>query len=422
MSFRSAPPADPITITLDGERLSASRGESVAASLMGAGKVAIARSSKFHRPRGPACMRGACDGCLARVDGEPNVMTCMVPARDGMTIASQNTLGSRDVDFLRVTDWFFSRGVNHHELMAGVRGVETVMQALARRVAGLGLLPDAALASRRAVRRHVDALVVGAGAAGMAVGAALSNGGRAVEVIDDALRPGGSLRALSIEERAKWVEVEAPFRAALAKESLRLRSRTVAGAFYGEDLLVVGEKGAEVVTANDVVIAPGAHDNLGLFEGNDVPGVMSARAAGLLLSEEVVAGKRIVVASSRPQDASTFGEALARSAGVDVVVVRDPVRVRGTSRVRGVVVSERGRTREMVADALLVDLPRSPAYELCAQVGARLDHEPRGFVVRTDGGRIGPHVWAAGEAVGTALQPSAILEEAARVARAIMRA
>jgi sarcosine oxidase subunit alpha len=150
---------------------------------------------------------------------------------------------------------------------------------------------------------------------------------------------------------------------------------------------------------------------------------MSARAAGLLLAEGVVVGKRVVIARSREDEASSFGRAFARTlreAGLgEPVIVGDPVRVRGASRVRGVVTSEGGGTREIAADALLVDVPRAPAYELCAQVGARLEHEPNGFVVRTDRGRIGGRIWAAGEVAGTVFEPSAILEDAMRVAEAI---
>jgi sarcosine oxidase, subunit alpha len=371
-------------------------------------------------------MRGACDGCLVRVDGKPNVMACMVPACEGMAIASQNTLGSREVDLLRVTDWFFPQGVNHHEVLAGVPGAQTVMQAFARRAAGLGLLPETKMDPRRACRRRVDALVIGAGPAGMAVGAALSDKGRDVEVVDDGIHAGGSLRALCSADRARWTEVEGPFQAAVARGTLRLRSSTVAGGFYGADLLVVGPEGAEIATAEHVVLAPGAHDGVGLFEGNDVPGVMSARAAGLLLAEGVVVGKRVVIALAPDDDTSSFGPAFVRALRdarlSEAVIVRDPVRVRGASRVRGVVIAERGRIREIAADALLVDVPRAPAYELCAQVGARLEHEPRGFVVRTDAGRIGARVWATGEVVGTILEPSAMLEDAARVARAIAQA
>ncbi len=138
---RLRPPSDPVTILLDGRRLIAGRGEPAAVALIAEGNVALARSPKFHRPRGPSCLRAACDGCLARVNGVPNVMTCRVPATEGMLIETQNVVGSRDVDLFRMADWFFPEGMNHHELFAGVPGVERVMQALARRVAGLGRLP-----------------------------------------------------------------------------------------------------------------------------------------------------------------------------------------------------------------------------------------------------------------------------------------
>ncbi|HEX3771054.1 MAG TPA: (2Fe-2S)-binding protein, partial [Polyangiaceae bacterium] len=95
---RLAAPRDPVTILLDGEEVVAERGEPAAIALVGGGRVALARSPKFHRPRGPACLRAACDGCLARVDGVPNVMTCRVPAREGLAIETQNVVGWRETD------------------------------------------------------------------------------------------------------------------------------------------------------------------------------------------------------------------------------------------------------------------------------------------------------------------------------------
>jgi sarcosine oxidase subunit alpha len=424
MSFRAGPPGHPIRITQDGRSLQASKGEPAAASILASGKLSIARSTKFHRPRGPSCMRGACDGCLARVDGEPNVMTCMVAAHDGMNIETQNTLGARGVDLLRMTDWFFPQGINHHEILAGVPGAQGVMQAFARRVAGLGRLPGSERAPRRAPRRRVDVLVVGAGPSGMAVAAALADKGRSVEVVDDALSPGGGLRALGERDRGDFRELEDRFAEGKTRGRILLRPSTVAGGVFSDDVLVVGPEGAEICAAEDLVLATGAHDGVGLFEGNDVPGVMSARAAGMLLRGRVVVGKRVVVATSGAT--AGFGDAFARAAEAsklcEVVRAQDVVRVRGSSKVRAVVVREGGAEREIAADALLVDALSAPAYELCAQAGARLEHQPRGFIVRTEGGRIGDRAWAVGEVVGTELAPGPMVEEAMRVAEAIQRA
>ena len=52
--MRIRPIENPVTLTLDGEAITAERGEPIAAALLAAGKVGIARSPKFHRPRGPS--------------------------------------------------------------------------------------------------------------------------------------------------------------------------------------------------------------------------------------------------------------------------------------------------------------------------------------------------------------------------------
>lgn len=422
---RTSPLTSPVTITLDGEPILAERGEPVAAALVAAGKMMLARSPKFHRPRGPACMRGACDGCLARVDDTPNVMTCQVPAAEGTTVVSQNRLGSREVDFLRMTDWFFPDGMNHHELFAGVPGVQSVMQAFARRVAGLGKLPLEAEPARPAVRRNADVLVIGAGPAGMAIASRLADSGRAVEIIDDQLAPGGGLGALGPDDASAFESIRESFTRSVTSGRITLRSETVAGGIYGRDVLVVGSAGAEIVEARALVLACGAHDGALPFEGNDVPGVMSARAAGWLLGRGVIVGKKVVVIESLgggPFGAS-FARALTAVAGQTAVVIEgEPVSIGGSSRVKSVLVRDKaGKEHKLAADAVLVDAPRSPSYELAEQAGARLRHEPRGYVVVTDAGRAAEGVYALGEMTGTPFDAMAIDAEAARVTATIAR-
>ena len=112
------------------------------------------------------------------------------------------------------------------------------------------------------------------------------------------------------------------------------------------------------------------------------------------------------------------------SSGVkaDVTVVRgEPVSVRGASRVKAVVVCDAaGIVQKLAADALLIDAPRSPAYELAEQAGATLAHEAHGFVVKTDAGRIADGVYALGEMTGTPLDARAIEADAARLAATLL--
>jgi sarcosine oxidase subunit alpha len=411
---RLKPPRDPVTLRFDGEEIVAERGEPVAVALVAAGHLSLARSPKFHRPRGPACQRAACDGCLARVDDVPNVMTCRVPAAEGMRVDTQNVVGSRDHDLLGMADWFFAEGMNHHELFAGVPGVQQVMQAFARRVAGLGKLPKEARPPREAVRREADVLIVGSGPSGMATAVRLSERGRRVEVVDDDLAWGGSVRSLVGVDAAVWQPLVQAFGAALVGGRVACRLGTTAAGVFGGDVLVAAEGGVEVVTPRTLVLAPGAHDGVLAFEGNDTPGVMSARAAGRLLGYGVVPGERIVVVVT--ERGGPFGEAFVRAHPAATLVRGAPVSAMGSGRVREWTVATPAGEQRLKADVLVVDAPRAPAYELCAQAGAALVHEDRGFVVRAPGGRVRDGVFAVGEVAGTPLDPAAVANEADAVA------
>jgi sarcosine oxidase subunit alpha len=419
--LRTRPIEHHVTFTLDGEDIEAERGEPVAAALIAAKKITLARSPKFHRPRGPSCMRGACDGCLARVDGVPNVMTCLTPVEQGMAVVSQNRLGSREADVLRMTDWFFPEGMNHHELFAGVPGVQRIMQGFARRVAGLGKLPAESQGVREAVRRSVDVLVVGGGPSGMAIASRLARAGRDVEVLDDALLPGGAALALFGEEAAPFDALRKAFREDVSGGKIRYRPRTTVGAVYGRDVLVVGDDGASILEARALILACGAHDGVLAFEGNDLPGVMSARAAGWLLARGVLVGSEIAVIVS--DGGGPFGASFARAAGAHAKVhllAGEPLSVRGTSRPRGVRVRTPKGEREVDADAIVIDAPRSPAYELCEQAGAMLTHEPRGFVVQGERGRVADGIWATGEVCGVVFEAEALIAHAELVAEDVL--
>src|SRR4051812_29580895 len=69
----------PVPITVDGEPLTAYRGETLAAVMMAANRRTLRRSPRHGTPRGIFCGMGICYDCLMVVDGRPNVRACMTP-------------------------------------------------------------------------------------------------------------------------------------------------------------------------------------------------------------------------------------------------------------------------------------------------------------------------------------------------------
>ncbi|WP_428483285.1 (2Fe-2S)-binding protein [Rhodopila sp.] len=78
-----------LMIWFAGQAIPARSGDSVAVALLAAGIAATRTTPISGAPRGPFCMMGACFDCLAMVDGQANVQTCMVAARDGMRVERQ---------------------------------------------------------------------------------------------------------------------------------------------------------------------------------------------------------------------------------------------------------------------------------------------------------------------------------------------
>jgi len=388
-------PIDPVTLEHDGTRIVAERGEPLAVALLASDRVLLARSPKLHRPRGPYCLRGACDGCLARVNGVPNVMTCLTSAQGGERVETQNVLGSRGVDLLQASDFLFPHGVDHHRLLAGVRGVSSVVQGFARKVAGLGKIPDAAQGSRAARRADVNVLVVGGGSAGLAAAECLAS--KAL-LADDGLAPGGSLRALDPARAARLVQ-------GARASGATLQPRTSVLGLYREPpdaqgrlhALLEGPEGAHLVTTRAVLLATGRHDPAPMFPNNDLPGIVSARAALLLWHAGVALGARVGMLGDG-RFARRFRELASRTLQLIDLDAEQFLRAVGRSRVAGVLVGHAGTERKIRLDALVIDGAAPPAFELAVQGGARVSFATDGGYVpgRAESGAVAQGVWCCG--------------------------
>jgi predicted molibdopterin-dependent oxidoreductase YjgC len=82
-----------VEITVDGKAIPAVDGEPILAALVASGIKINRYSVKKHEPRGLFCGIGQCTDCAMIVNGQPNVRTCITPAREGTVVYTQNGLG-----------------------------------------------------------------------------------------------------------------------------------------------------------------------------------------------------------------------------------------------------------------------------------------------------------------------------------------
>ena len=79
-----------LTLTIDGQPVSAEPGDSVAAVLLRLDPPFSRTTPVSGSPRTPYCMMGVCFECLASVDGVASTQTCLVQVREGMRVERQH--------------------------------------------------------------------------------------------------------------------------------------------------------------------------------------------------------------------------------------------------------------------------------------------------------------------------------------------
>lgn len=78
-----------VSFTFQGRKLQGYSDEPIAAALVAEGIKVLSHSKKFQRPRGFFCAIGKCSSCLMKVNGIPNVRTCVTRLEEGMVVERQ---------------------------------------------------------------------------------------------------------------------------------------------------------------------------------------------------------------------------------------------------------------------------------------------------------------------------------------------
>ena len=379
----------------------AREGETIAGALHAAGYRMLGRSSKYHRPRGLFCVSGHCGQCMMRVDGQPNIRTCVTPVRDGMVVESQNAWPSLTLDLAAPADWFgflLHPGFQHRWFKTH-RTLQHWWERFLRSRAGLGRLP-AAVPPARVARREAspEILVVGGGVAGMAAAQAAAAFDARVWIIEKDTSLGGRLRwepsrfawPGMTEPLAGWDFIARSIARLNNLDNCRVLTQVSALGWYDEGCLLAAGPGALwVLTPRVMIVAAGSYGRPMLFPNNDLPGIILDRGVQRLLYRDgVLPGRRAVVAAENDDGYRLVGQLL--EAGVDVAGVVDcrptssgpeeraavPVyqgftvaAAHGRRRVTGVTVRSRynGHHARLACDLLVLSGARSPANDLVFQ-------------------------------------------------------
>ena len=185
--------ARPIAMRFNGIAIEGYAGDTIASALLANGIHFVARSFKYHRPRGIFSHGSeepnglfAVDRGGARID--PNTRASSTEAVNGLSLRSQNHWPSLALDVGAVIDAcsvLFVAGFYYKTFMWPRSFWRQIYEPAIRAAAGLGRAPtEPDPDSYQHAHAHCDVLVVGAGPAGLAAALAASESDKRVMLAD----------------------------------------------------------------------------------------------------------------------------------------------------------------------------------------------------------------------------------------------
>jgi sarcosine oxidase subunit alpha len=394
----------PLQFSFDGKVMSGFAGDTLASALVANGVKLVARSFKYHRPRGIITAGSEEPSALVEMRSgarkEPNTRATTQELYDGLVAQSQNRWPSLRRDFMSINQLaapIFVAGFYYKTFMWPAKFWEKVYEPLIRRAAGLGKsaeLPDPDHYDK--AWAHCDVLVIGVGAAGLSAALAAGRAGSRVILVEEDSRLGGRLLSDGGEidgmHAEEWVRRTTDELTALP--NVRIMVRTALFGVYDGGVYAALERVNDHVpvpgphqvrqrvwriVAKRSVVTAGAIERPIVFPGNDRPGVMMASAVRTYVHRFAAMPGRKVALFTNNDDGWRTVEAI-QQAGGDIAAVIDPrgkvpaeyqalaelsdLRVLsggvsdvkgGVDGVRGVVVTDgNGRTQQIDADCLAV--------------------------------------------------------------------
>ena len=413
----------PLTVTFDNKQLQAYQGDTLASAMLASNVKVVARSFKYHRPRG-VYSAGAEEPCaLVHIGegarGEPNVRAS-AEAFDGMKAHGQHAYPNVRFDIGAVTGLFspfIAAGFYYKTFMGLTKGTKFWMlcEKHIRRAAGMGRAPEGADPDTyEKINTYCDILIIGAGATGLSAALEAGRSGASVILAEQDFKLGGALLSSPIGgESDEWLkQVIDELR---SMPNVSILTRAVVFGVYEKDVFGIVQNNANantqprqryiVARAKKAILATGAIERPLVFANNDLPGVMLANAARAYLNRHaVLAGKNIVVATNNDSAHATARElsqaganvklidarpalpaaamSELKNANVEVVTASGVIKATGWQSVSGALIGEvddngilRGKTQKISCDLIAVSGGWNPAVHLWSQQRGKLQYD-----------------------------------------------
>jgi len=338
----------PLSFRFNGKNYQGFQGDTLASALIANNVKVVARSFKYHRPRGILSAGSEEPNALVQMElgghTDPNTRAPAVELYDGLIAASQNAWPSVDFDINAVNDWFkrlLPAGFYYKTFMWPPK-LWMWYEERIRHAAGMGLCPSEADPDKyETVHAHCDVFVVGAGPAGLAAALVAGRTGARVILADEQGEMGGSLLADTAEIDGKpaseWVTAALTELASM--DEVRIMPRTTVSGYYDYNWLTALERVTDhmgpgngenlprqrfwKIRARQVTLATGAIERPLVFAENDRPGVMLAGAVRTYINRYgVLPGKEILVFTNNDSGYRTAMDAHRAGARVYVADVR----------------------------------------------------------------------------------------------------
>ncbi|MEM5435656.1 sarcosine oxidase subunit alpha family protein [Paraburkholderia diazotrophica] len=312
--------AIPLTFTFNGRTYQGFQGDTLASALLANGVHFVARSFKYHRPRGIVTADVAEPNAVVQLERGaytvPNARATEIELYQGLVATSVNAEPNLEHDRMAINQKFsrFMPAGFYYKTFMWPQKWWPKYEEKIREAAGLGKSPDVRDADRYdKCYAHCDVLVVGGGPTGLAAAHAAAVNGARVILVDDQRELGGSLLSCKTEidgrQAMSWVE---KIEAELSRmPDVKILTRSTAFGYQDHNLVTVTQrltdhlpvsmrKGTREllwkIRAKRVILATGAHERPIVFGNNDLPGVMLASAVSTYIQRfGVMPGRNAVV-------------------------------------------------------------------------------------------------------------------------------